>query len=226
MNTKVTGLILAGGENSRIGLNKACLKLGEKTFIEHIAAALRPFCEEIIIVVPRFIGDVVPQLIGELQCWEEGRVREMCRVIPTISKAGPMAGVWTGLNAARTEFVFCAACDIPFIHPGIVAEVISAITPGIQAVVPKYRGFWEPLCAAYAKSCLQPIQDSLSQKDYKIQSLFENLNVKEIEEAVLVKHDPEGHTFFNINCLADYQKAKEIYCHQITRCNLAGNIAI
>ena len=207
----MTGLILAGGENSRIGLNKACLKLGDKTFIEHIIAALRPFCVEIIIVSN-----------GEEEfSWLPGY-----RIIHTISKAGPMAGVWTGLNAARTEFVFCAACDIPFIHPGIVAEVISAIAPGIQAVVPKYRGFWEPLCAAYSKSCLQPIQDSLAQKDYKILSIFEHLNVKEIEEAVLTKHDPEGYTFFNINCLADYQRAKEIYCHQITRCNLAGNVAI
>lgn len=193
----VTGVILAGGKNSRIGLNKASLTLGDKTFIEHIAAALNPFCGELIVISKE--EEEFPYLTHS-------------RVIPTISKVvGPMAGVWMGLKAAQTEYVFCAACDIPFIHPGIVAEIIGAITPGIQAVVPRYNGYLEPLCAVYAQSCLDVIGHNLTEDSYSIQLLLDNLFIKEIAEDTLRKHDPEGYTFFNINHPEDYSKAKKIY---------------
>jgi molybdopterin-guanine dinucleotide biosynthesis protein A len=128
-----------------------------------------------------------------------------------------------GLKAARTEHIFCAACDIPFIHPGIISEIIGAIAPGVQAVVPRYRGFLEPLCAVYTKSCLDPIHRSLTEDSYSIQSLFDSLVIKKIEENTLLKHDPAGYTFFNINCLEDYQRAGEMY-HELNSHQLPRNI--
>ena len=47
---KLTGIILAGGKSSRMGKDKATLKLGNITFIEHIIDVMTPFTEEIIII--------------------------------------------------------------------------------------------------------------------------------------------------------------------------------
>ena len=49
MKEKVTGIILCGGKNSRMGKNKALLPLGSKTVIEHIVHTLSTICDELIL---------------------------------------------------------------------------------------------------------------------------------------------------------------------------------
>ena len=48
MNT--TGIILAGGKSSRMGTNKALLRLNGKTVIEGIVKQLEKIVDEIIVV--------------------------------------------------------------------------------------------------------------------------------------------------------------------------------
>ncbi|MFQ5645614.1 MAG: molybdenum cofactor guanylyltransferase [bacterium] len=192
----LSGVILAGGENSRIGLNKAYLKLDGQTFIERIIDVLRPVCREIIIVSNG--KELYPGLPD-------------CRVIHTRTRIGPVAGIYEGLKAAGSQFSLCTACDIPFIHRGIVSEIVQALTPDVQVVAPRYRGLLEPLCAAYSRECTEAIAGNMRQGKHKIQDFFDKVKVKEIPEKDLIKHDPQGYTFFNINRMEDYRKAQEIF---------------
>jgi len=46
---EVTAIILTGGKSRRMGLNKAFLKYGDTTFIEHQIMMLRKIFDEIIL---------------------------------------------------------------------------------------------------------------------------------------------------------------------------------
>ena len=47
---EVSGLILAGGASSRMGRNKALLKLAGRPLVARVVAALEPLTDEILIV--------------------------------------------------------------------------------------------------------------------------------------------------------------------------------
>ena len=46
----ITGIILAGGKSSRMGSDKALLKINNTTFIEKIIEVMQPYVDEIIII--------------------------------------------------------------------------------------------------------------------------------------------------------------------------------
>ncbi|MBN1471350.1 MAG: NTP transferase domain-containing protein, partial [Syntrophaceae bacterium] len=50
MKINITGIILAGGKNSRMGLNKAFLEIDGKRLIDRTFAVYRQIFSEIIIV--------------------------------------------------------------------------------------------------------------------------------------------------------------------------------
>nr|WP_284521516.1 molybdenum cofactor guanylyltransferase [Cytobacillus pseudoceanisediminis] len=83
-----TGIILAGGHSSRMGENKALLKIGGKTVIERIADQLSSILPNVIIVANKqedyqFLG--LP-LVSDR--WKE---------------KGPLAGIHAGLSESRTQ---------------------------------------------------------------------------------------------------------------------------
>ena len=50
MYSDITGVILAGGKSSRMGVNKSFLKLGNQTIIERIVDLMKSIFSEVIII--------------------------------------------------------------------------------------------------------------------------------------------------------------------------------
>ena len=68
----------------------------------------------------------------------------------------------------------------------------------------------EPLHAVYGKACLEPMRRRLEAGRLKITGFFEEVRVRTIGESVLRAHDPDGHSFFNINTPDDLTEARRI----------------
>ena len=49
-NDDVTGIVLAGGAGRRMGAPKPLLRLGDKTLVEHVVAAIEPLVSGVIVV--------------------------------------------------------------------------------------------------------------------------------------------------------------------------------
>ncbi len=106
------GLILAGGKSSRMGENKAFIKLGDKTLLEHVYARLKPQCEQILVSTssddPRFLPyqTISDSVTGQL---------------------GPLAGILAGLEHAAKNNHKCIVTtpvDCPFLPDDLVERFI------------------------------------------------------------------------------------------------------
>jgi len=86
----------------------------------------------------------------------------------------------------------------------------GCIEPGIDVVIPQTSRGLEPLCAVYSKRCIKPVEQSLGQKQFKIQSFFPRVKIKKIPETTLREKDPELLSFYNINSPVDLDRAEKM----------------
>ncbi len=199
--TACTGIILAGGLNSRFdGKNKAFIRFGDRRVMDFIYDVFSAVFDEIILVTNQ------PAAYLE---WDFTIVTD---IFPVRSS---LTGIHAGLFYAQTPFVFVTACDTPFLKKEIVETVISRIDPHAAVVIPETAKGTEQLCAAYSKICLPRMEQQIRNKQFQIKKIFRKLRVKKIPETVLRKADPDLISFFNINTADDYATAQaRLEAHQ------------
>jgi len=191
----ISGIILVGGKNSRIGVNKIQLQLEGKTLLEIMVNKLQSFFSEILIVIHK--NQKIS--IENIQIIED--------IIP---EKGSLGGLYSGLVHSSNDYNFVCACDMPYISLKIIKFLINKIE-NADVVVPKINGYYEPLCAVYSKSCINSIHERIEKNQLAIKEIFSEFHSKEISEHELKTMDPEMFSFFNINTKNDYQKALELY---------------
>ncbi|MFW6332729.1 MAG: molybdenum cofactor guanylyltransferase [Thermodesulfobacteriota bacterium] len=192
-------VILAGGRNSRMGgRNKAFLKVGGETILNRVVKRLRLFFDEILLVTR------APAL------YQASSVE----VIEDIFEArSSLTGVHAGLTHARSDYAFVIPCDAPFIRPALIRLMLSeleASPASIDVLVPFHEGRYEPLCAIYSKNCIDPIEEQLKRKDYKIYHFFDQIRLKTLSAERIKSADPEMRSFFNVNTPEAYQRCREL----------------
>jgi molybdenum cofactor guanylyltransferase len=108
---KVEICILAGGLSSRMGCDKARLRVGGRSLLSQVRAATAqtPWAVRVI------RRDLVP-------------------------RCGPLGGVYTGLKTTRAEAVLFLACDMPFITADLMARVVEGLRDGRLGVFVKGEG--------------------------------------------------------------------------------------
>jgi molybdopterin-guanine dinucleotide biosynthesis protein A len=196
MKTPCTGVILAGGQNTRFsGTNKAFIRVGGKRIIDRIYGVFEELFEEIILVT----NDPLQYLE-----WNFNIVTDL---FPFRSS---LAGIHAGLFFVTTSHAFCAASDIPFLKKELVETILDSIEPNIDIVIPATSKGLEPLCSVYSKKCLKPIEQQLIKQDLKIQKIFEKVRVNKLPENILRQNDPDLLSFYNINSPDDLAGANNI----------------
>lgn len=193
MKDKSTGVILAGGRNSRLpGEKKGLRKIGGKMIIDRIYQKLSSVVDEIIIVTN-----------------EPGEFSKMDGMI--VSDINPsrcaLAGVHAGIYYATYDKVFISACDTPFIRKDIVEYILSFADGKNDVVIPEGEGGLEALLAVYSKACLPLIEKNLKNNVFMIKKFYAKNRVKIIPLEKLKELDPLMDSFFNINTPEDIAKA-------------------
>jgi molybdenum cofactor guanylyltransferase len=117
---RVIGVLLAGGQARRMGGGDKCLRqLGERTILEHVIARARPQVAALVLNAngdpARFTGFGLPVVADVVAGF-----------------AGPLAGVLTGMEWARTHRPDCPwiatiATDTPFFPADLVGRMLSAV---------------------------------------------------------------------------------------------------
>jgi len=199
-NAEVSGIILAGGKNTRMGAEKALLKIGGQKIIEIISGALKPLTGEIIIVsnTPGRYAEFGDRVVGDI-----------------IPGCGPLGGIHAGLIHASNQTALVTACDTPFVSTNL-ARLLIEQSAGYDIVMPRYRGFQEPLFALYTKSCLGFFEVSLKQGRNKITRVLQDLvlkglKIRYLEEDELRAAEPKlEKVFLNVNTPDDLVTAQKI----------------
>lgn len=146
----LTGIILAGGQSIRLGLNKPkpLIKVGNKLLLSRVADAIKPLCSEIILVVTPNQKKEVTNL---------GIALGMNVITDTKPFSGPMAGIHAGISSSITPLSFIVGADYPFISTKLTVKMVEKSMPRFNekifsAVIPKYEGFLNPLQAIFPKT--------------------------------------------------------------------------
>lgn len=133
----ITGIILAGGNSSRMGRDKGLMLLNGKPFIGYIIDALRPLVSEIIIVSNHKAYDVFKKR----------------RVTDEIENAGPVAGIYSGLKTSTTNLNFIISCDVPLLTTAVLRELLKANQEDIDIIQVASNKQSMPLIGLYHKRC-------------------------------------------------------------------------
>lgn len=196
MDISCSGVILAGGRNSRFGgREKAFLPVGGRLLLERIYEVCRPLFDELILVTNNPAA-YLP--------WDLHIVTDLFAVRSSLT------GIHAGLFYASNPYIFVVACDTPFLRAGLVSCVLESIDNRFDAVMPETAKGREPLCAAYARRCLPAVERSLSRGHFKIQRVFRPERTRKIPETRLRRRDPELVSFFNINTPQDLVAAERM----------------
>ena len=196
MTCPCSGVILAGGLSTRYGgENKAFLRVGGMRILDRLFAAYEGLFEEIILVTNTPL---------EFLDWDAMIVSDLFPVRSSLT------GIHAGLFYASRPFAFFSACDTPFLRKEIIETVLEHIESTADLVIPQTSEGFEPLCAAYSKRCLKPMEDHLKANKLKIQMALKKCRIKRVPEERLRAKDPELVSFFNINTPKDLLRAEQL----------------
>jgi molybdopterin-guanine dinucleotide biosynthesis protein A len=132
------------------------------------------------------------------------------RVIHDIyPEMGPLAAIFSGLDASRTDYNLVLAGDMPFLNRDLLRYMVRA-SDGFDMVVPRWDNYVEPLMAVYAGSCREPIRGMIEAGDLSVFRLIDKVRVRYLDEREIDRYDPGHLSFININTRVDLEKAREL----------------
>ena len=189
-----SAVVLVGGEARRAnGQEKYFFTYQGRTFIERLVDSLEQVVDEIILVAKS------PE-----QCTRFQRIRGIRCITDIRGGIGPIGGLHAGSLAARGEFIFVSACDMPCINPAVIAYLFDGIDD-YDAVIPSWNpDMLEPLHAVYRRKALLTYlesHDSLS-----LRAMVRSLSARYIPVDELRIIEPDLKTFTNINKLEDLER--------------------
>lgn len=194
----ITAVILAGGRSSRMGRNKALLPVGGIPVIEKLVKELSQVTETVLIAGgPK---ETYSYLEAEM-------------ISDTFPGAGPLAGLHAGLKAAATTWSVFVACDMPFAGREAVRwlaeRTLQAEKEGKEAVIPVVEGREQPLLAAYRRSVLPGLEQTLREGQLKLTRWTEGLKADYPDGAAMARAAgiPAERIPFNMNRPEDYRQA-------------------
>jgi len=184
----VTGVILAGGQSSRMGSNKALLPYRGGRFIESIYRQFRGLFDEVLLVTN------APEQYAFLDC----------RKVPDIHPGmGALAGLQSGLQHSSTPHIFAVACDMPYLNDALIRALLAR-RHRADVVIPEGAQGLEPLHAVYGRACLPHMEAALLSGRRRIISFFDQARVEQFSLGQVTAIDPDGDSFSNINTPEDY----------------------
>ena len=200
---KMTCAILAGGKSTRMGQDKATMRIGDKPLICFIYTIVKEVFDDVIII---------------------SRVHNTIEGIdaPVLKDALPFGGSMTGIASAllysETPYTFVVGCDMPFLSTEAF-EYMQNEVAGEDIVIPKTKymqnevagedivisktkwGF-EALHAIYNRCCMAHFFRLIEQNRFKVAEILPFVSVKELEENPCFFRNGNS-VFTNINTMND-----------------------
>lgn len=157
-----TGIVLAGGKSSRMGVDKTTLEYKGKMLAEWSVNILKPFCNEILVSS----NNVTLMQLG------------YPIVADTFKDNGPMAGIVACLEKAQNEICLVIACDTPFVSPNIYEELIRHMEDYKIVMASDEQGRPQPLIACYSKKIIAFLHDQLKKRKNALWMLSDHQEAK------------------------------------------------
>jgi molybdopterin-guanine dinucleotide biosynthesis protein A len=199
----MNAFVLAGGQSTRMGRDKALLEFGGRPLIEHALDKLRALG-----FAPRIVGSR-PGLAA------------FAEVIPdNYPHTGPLGGIEAALQSSNSEQNLFLPVDLPLLPMAFLHWMTGrAERTNALATIPRLQGRPQPLCAVYGRILLPHAQAALAADDAKVMHAVhraadatglpvDSFDVETIAAAQSWEQPIPLHRWFeNINTPADFEKA-------------------
>jgi len=173
----VVGVILAGGESTRMGTDKALFELHGKPMGEWVADAMTGFDK--VVVVGRRRGLAGLEAISDLHP----------------RAAGPLSGLQTALTVFRAPLVLVAV-DQPLVRAETLARLAEKAASNETAICVDGRP--QVTCAAYATTCLDEANRQL-RTGGSIQHMLKSVPWTKVERQVWSSWGEDGRSWFSMD---------------------------
>jgi molybdopterin-guanine dinucleotide biosynthesis protein A len=190
-------VIQAGGESQRMGSNKALMPFLDVLLIERVLARVRHLADELLVTTnqPADFGFLNLPLFPD-----------------SVPGQGALAGLQTALAAASLPYVAVIACDMPFASPELIAYQLDClVTEKVDVVVPLTDQGYEPFHAVYHREvCLSAVENALQSGKKRMISWFDQVKVRELGTEEILRFDPHGRAFLNVNTPEEFAAAEQM----------------
>jgi len=189
---EVTAFILAGGQSSRMGRDKAFLQLGGRTLLQRALELARAVATEVRIAGQKEKFACYAPVVEDLY---PGR--------------GPLAGIHAALRSSATELNLILGVDTPFLEAALLRYLVEqAEAGGAVVTVPRIGAKYEPLCAVYRRGFAELAEESLRAERNKIDPLFAMTSLRVVDQAELRTLAFDPGMFDNLNTAEEWEQAR------------------
>ncbi len=172
ISNNIAALILAGGQSSRMGQDKALVTFEGQPLLQRMSQVAATCCQPIYILTP----------------WPERYQAIVSENVQFLFEShpgqGPLVALVDGLTQIQAEWVLLLACDLPLLQPTLLQAWVSQLTDiqdFVLAVVPRQPSGWEPLCGFYRQTTLKPLQQFIQQGGRSFQTGLTQIPVQPLE---------------------------------------------
>ena len=165
------GLVVCGGESSRMGMDKSLLVYHKKSQHYHVHDMLKEDCEEVIISCNKKQASAIPEEYRKIVDHSQ------------YENIGPMAALLSAFSEFPDKDFITIGCDYPFLTIENIKQLIEA-KDGNHIAACFYNSqteMKEPLLAYYSKDCFNLLLEYFNRKDYSLRNFLKDNNSKKIE---------------------------------------------
>jgi molybdopterin-guanine dinucleotide biosynthesis protein A len=211
-NSEAAGFVLAGGQSSRMGRDKALLEF-----------AGRPLAVQALFI----LGEAgIPAMIAGAAAPARAALEVFAPVIEDASPGlGPLSGICAALATASARYAVFLPVDLPLLPPSLIVFLLRhARITGSAVTVPSVSGFTQTFPAVLDRAALPALQNELDAQSYGCFSAFQaasaavgqsvtGVAVELLAQTGLVGHPlglPPIHWFLNLNTPDDLARAEAL----------------
>ena len=165
--TPLYGLVLAGGQGSRMGQDKGTLKFKGQSSIKYQYEMLFNICDRVF--VSRRKDQELP---------------EDCLGIPVltdISSTGPLSGIMRAFFEYKDVNWLVTACDMPGLQTKYLQKLINDLREEDYALCARGVKGVEPLCAIYNTKIFPKLEARWNKGEYSLKKLLISLDCRQIQ---------------------------------------------
>ena len=194
----VTGIILAGGEGSRMGgVDKGLVNFFGKPMFQHVLERIAPQVGTIIISANRHLEDY--QRSGYAVVSDNNNEGSS-----NSEYQGPVAGILTGLENTKTSYAVIVPCDAPLVCMNLVEPLIkSALENDSDMTLFRVDGRIQPLFGLFRVSLLDDLRAYYQAGERKL------IRWCESHAPQIVDYHGPSEVFSNINTLEELKQLEK-----------------
>jgi molybdenum cofactor guanylyltransferase len=160
----MNGLILAGGDSSRMGEDKAMIYYYKDPQYLHLYHLLTDFCSELLVSSKNKYNPYIPVIKDDIK----------------YSNIGPMAGLLTALDYEENTDWIVISVDYPLISKVEIKQLINSKNNFASVFFNPNSTLFEPYLGIYRTGFKNILQDEIQKNNYSLQKILQENSVEKI----------------------------------------------